>query len=190
MQEDIIFKISDRLKSVRKTKNLTLQQLSEMVGISKGMLSQVENSRTIPSLNVFFSLIKALQVDLNEFFQDIYLLAPGSRVIFKKNNQYQTFEKENSAGFHYKRILSTKVNDYLVDVVLLTVECGAKRLPVKTDAFEYKYLIEGEIEYIVGMEKFAMQAGDSIFFDASDFHNLHNTGQCEATLLVIYFFVK
>jgi transcriptional regulator with XRE-family HTH domain len=52
MQEDIIIQISNRLKEIRKERNITLQELAEKAGITKSMLSQVENSRTIPSLNV------------------------------------------------------------------------------------------------------------------------------------------
>ncbi len=52
MQEDIIIQISKRLKDIRKEKDITLQQLVDVAGVSKGMLSQVENSRTIASLTV------------------------------------------------------------------------------------------------------------------------------------------
>ena len=52
MQEDIIIQISKRLKDIRKEKDITLQQLADATGVSKGMLSQVENSRTIASLTV------------------------------------------------------------------------------------------------------------------------------------------
>lgn len=52
MQEDIIIQISNRLKEIRKDRNVTLQELAEKAGITKSMLSQVENSRSIPSLSV------------------------------------------------------------------------------------------------------------------------------------------
>ena len=58
MQEDIIVQISNKLKEVRKDKNITLQELADSAGVSKGMLSQVENNRTIPSLTVFLNIIK------------------------------------------------------------------------------------------------------------------------------------
>ena len=48
MQEDIIVQITNKLKDIRKEKNITLQELAESAGVTKGMLSQVENNRTIP----------------------------------------------------------------------------------------------------------------------------------------------
>lgn len=98
MQEDIIIQISNRLKEIRKDRNVTLQELAEKAGITKSMLSQVENSRSIPSLSVLLNLIKGLEVDLNEFFKNINLQS-GSKVIFKKKSAYQYFEKENAPVF-------------------------------------------------------------------------------------------
>ncbi len=188
MQEDIIIQISNRLKGIRKNKNITIQELSDLAGISKGMLSQVENNRTIPSLTVFINLMKALQIDFNDFFKDINLQTPDSKVIFKKKIQYQSFEKENAQGFHYQRLFSTTFYEYHLDFVLLTLQPNAKRMPVSTDAYEFKLLLKGEVEYIIGNETFLMEEGDSLFFDANEIHNPVNNGKEDALLLVVYFF--
>jgi mannose-6-phosphate isomerase-like protein (cupin superfamily) len=148
----------------------------------------VENSRTIPSLTVFLNLMKALQIDFNDFFKDINLQPQDSKVIFKKKNQNQPFEKENAIGFQYQRLLSTTVNDYHLDFVLLTLQPNASRPLVSTDAFEFNLLLKGKVEYIIGNETFAMEEGDSLFFDAKELHNPVNTGTGDALLLVVYFF--
>jgi len=59
---------------------------------------------------------------------------------------------------------------------------------VKTNAFEYKYVISGQVEYIVGDQRYALKAGDSIFFDANLPHKPLNTGDTTALMLVMYFF--
>ena len=187
MQEDIIVQITNKLKDIRKEKNITLQELAEAAGVTKGMLSQVENNRTIPSLTVFLNIIKSLHVDINDFFQD-FTTAQDSKVIFKKATQYQAFEKENTIGFHYQRIMSSAINEYHVDFVLLTLMPNAQRAMVQTDAYEFKYILKGKVEYTIGEEVFIMDAGDSIFFDATEPHNPKNLGDTDAQLLVIYIF--
>lgn len=188
MQEDIIIQISNRLRDLRKEKNITLQELAEAAGVSKAMLSQVENNRTIPSLTVLLNLIKSLNVDFNHFFKDINLLAPDSKVIFRKKEQYQPFEKENAAGFYYQRLFSTTVQDFHTDFVLLRLSADAKRPMVRTDAFEFKYLISGKVTYFIGDESFDMEEGDSLFFNAGELHNPINRGTEDALMLVIYIF--
>ncbi len=188
MQEDIIVQISNRLKDIRKDKNITLQELADIAGVSKGMLSQVENSRTIPSLTVFLNLMKALQIDFNDFFKDINLQPQTSKVLFKKKEQRQFFEKENATGFIYQRLLSTTVNEYHIDFVILTLSPNATRPLVSTDAYEFKLLLKGKVEYLIGNESFLMDEGDTLFFDATELHNPINIGQEDAILLVVYFF--
>ncbi|MES2003490.1 MAG: XRE family transcriptional regulator [Bacteroidota bacterium] len=188
MKEDIIIQISNRLRDLRKDKNITLQELADAAGVSKGMLSQVENSRAIPSLPVLLNLIRSLEVDFNDFFKDINLLVPDSKIIFRKKEQYQSFEKENAEGFFYQRLFSTMVHEYHVDFVLLRLTKNAQRPMVSTDAFEFKYLLKGNVRYQIGQESFDMEEGDSLFFDATDLHNPVNTGTGDALLLVAYLF--
>lgn len=187
MQEDIIAQITTKLKDIRKEKNLTLQELAEMAGVTKGMLSQVENNRTIPSLTVFLNIIKSLQVDINDFFTD-FTIDTGSKVLFKKATQYQPFQKENSVGFHYQRIMSSTVDEYHIDFVLLTLLPDAEREMVQTDAYEFKYLLTGKVEYFIGEKSYIMDAGDSIYFDAAEPHTPKNIGTTDAQLLVLYIF--
>lgn len=187
MKEDIIVQIMAKLKDIRKEKNITLQELAEAAGVTKGMLSQVENNRTIPSLTVFLSIIKSMHIDINDFFTD-FNTPQSSKVIFKKAVQCKPFEKENTVGFHYKRIMSSTIDAYHVDFVLLTLMPNAQRAPVQTDAFEFKYILKGKVEYTIGAEVFLMEAGDSIFFDATEPHNPKNVGDTEAQLLVLYIF--
>lgn len=190
MQEDIIVQITNKLKEVRKEKNVTLQELADQAGVSKGMLSQVENNRTIPSLTVFLNIIKSLEIDVNDFFKDINNLPIQSKVIFKKKVQNQFFEKENAIGFGYQRLLSTTINDQHLDFVLLTLQPNASRAMVSTDAYEFKWLLKGKVEYIIGNETFIMEEGDSLLFDATALHNPRNIGESEAILLVAYLFNK
>ena len=128
-----------------------------------------------------------MQIDINDFFTD-FNTPQSSKVIFKKSSQYHPFEKENTVGFHYHRIMSSTIEQYHVDFVLLTLMPDAQRASVQTDAFEFKYILKGTVEYTIGEEVFLMEAGDSIFFDATEPHNPRNVGNTEAQLIVLYIF--
>tara|TARA_R110002124_G_scaffold247883_1_gene412997 strand:- start:358 stop:936 length:579 start_codon:yes stop_codon:yes gene_type:complete len=188
MQDDILFQISNKLKEVRKNNGVTLQQIADEAGVTKSLVSQIENSRTIPSLPVMLGLIKALNIDLNEFFRDIIAFKPDETVVIKKKEEYQSFTKENAKGFFYQRILSRQFKDNHIDVVLLRLEKGAKRPMVRTNAYEFKYILQGTVEYSVGKNKYVLEEGDTMFFDANELHNPKCINGDEALILVIYFF--
>lgn len=191
MTEDIIIQISNKIKEKRKAKGITIQELADKAEVSKGLISQIENNRTVPSLLVLINIIRALNLDMNEFFNEIGKEQQSSKVIIKQESSYQVFEKETAKGFLYKRVLTRSVKNYPVDIVILELKKGARRNQmVKTDAYEYKYIIQGKVEYQVENEKYILNTGDSLFFDGRLGHKPANIGDEDAKILVVYFFLE
>jgi len=188
MEEDILIQISNRIKERRREKNITVQELALRANVSKGLISQIENSRSIPSLIVLIEIIKALEIDLNEFFKDIGSRSSGLPLLIKRQTEYECFEKEHAIGFHYQRIFTQAISQSTVDIVILELEPDANRPLAETDAFEYKYVISGEIEYQFNTEKIILSQGDSMLFDGRIPHTPKNMGKETASMLVIYFF--
>ncbi|UYQ92399.1 XRE family transcriptional regulator [Chitinophaga horti] len=189
MQEDIIIQISTKIKEKRKAKGITVQELADKADVSKGLISQIENNRTVPSLLVLVNIIRALSLDMNEFFNDIHQQKNTPKVILIKKKDYAPFQKEDAKGFFYNRVLTRNLKDSTVDIVLLELKEGAKRPAlVKTDAYEYKYVVKGTVEYLINNETYAMEEGDSLFFDGRLPHKPTNVGPGDAVILVIYFF--
>lgn len=188
MQKDILIQISNRIKEKRREKNITVQELAGKANVSKGLISQIENSRTIPSLLVLVNIIKALDIDLNVFFKDIGSGSVQPGVVVLRSSDYHAFEKEDASGFHYRRILTEDMKSSTVDVVLLELEPGAARPMVQTEAFEYKYIISGKVAYHFSDEEIILEEGDSIFFDGRLPHTPKNLSKNRALMLVVYFF--
>jgi len=191
MQDDIILKISYRLKEIRKGKRITIQELADKAGVSKGLISQIENNRTIPSLPVLMNIVQSLNLDLTEFFKDLSSGGHQEKVFVIRSSEYSPIQKEASKGFSYQRMLTRNIKGGPVDFVLLELKKGARRNKmVVTDAFEYKYLIKGKIEYLIEDKSYVLEEGDSIFFDGRLGHNLSNIGDSEAIMLVVYYFIS
>lgn len=189
MQEDILIQISNKIKDVRKSKNITVQEFANKAKVSKGLISQIENNRTIPSLPVLMKIVQSLGMDLNDFFKDIQSSNGHERIVVKHANEYQPFQKEAAKGFSYERILTRNVNGSPLDIVLLELKAGAKRNKmVKTDAYEYKYIIKGTVEYLIEDKTYLLKEGDSLFFDGRLGHKPFNVGKTQALILVVYFF--
>jgi len=191
MQDDILIQISNKIKESRKAQKKTVQELATESKVSKGLISQIENNRTVPSLPVLMNIVLALNIDLKDFFEDISHGKNGKqKIIIKAKKDYQPFEKEPSKGFKYKRILTRNMDGGPVDTVLLELKKGARRTQmIKTDAYEYKYVISGKVEYQIEETKYVLDEGDSLFFDGRLPHKPANIGQTDALMLVVYFFI-
>ena len=189
MNEELILLLGDKIKTKRTQKNVTLEQLANKAGVSKGLISQIENNRTVPSLPVLFNIIHSLDEDLKTFFEDMHDAANKGNVLIVRKGQEKVFGKEPVKGFSYKRILTRSIASQAIDVVLLELKknAGRKQL-ISTDAYECKYIIKGQVEYQVEKEIFTLEEGDTLFFDGRGRHRLRNTGATEALILVFYLF--
>lgn len=188
MEDNTIFKISNKIKEIRKEKGITIQEVADRAGVSKGLISQIENNRTIPSLLVLINIINALNIDLNEFFKDFNSELDSGPVVVRKKDTYSPFEKESAIGFHYKRIFTSAMDSSTMDIVLLELLPDAQRPMVETEAYEYKYIISGQVEYIFNDQKISLEEGDSIFFNGRLSHTPRNVGSGKAVMLIVYFF--
>jgi len=56
------------IKEIRIKKNLSQKQLSELSGVSKSYISELENNTYCPSILVMCKLADALKVDINKLF--------------------------------------------------------------------------------------------------------------------------
>jgi len=178
--------ISKRIKDIRTAKGLKLIDVASGAGVSKGLLSKIENSRTMPSLSVLFNIISALDENPSSFFENIEYIGNTPFYILKKESEYEPIVKEDSVGYNYFSIFSRAFKDIGFNAVLLNLEPNAKREMVTTDGMEFIYLIDGEINYKLDTTEFTMNKGDSLFFDGRIPHLKINKTNKEAKILVIY----
>lgn len=189
MQEDLILLVGNKIKSKRTQRKITLEELATRAGVTKGLISQIENNRTVPSLPVLFNIIHSLEEDIKSFFEDMHQHFSNGHVLIIRAGEEKAFKKEPVKGFSYKRILTKSLSSQAVDFVLLELKKGAARKQlIRTEAFECKYVLKGKIEYQIEKEKIILQAGDTLFFDGRARHRLRNIGNTEASILVIYIF--
>ena len=79
--KDIKKLLGKRIKELRKEKNLSQDQLSELVGIDSRSISHIENGDTFPSKSLL-EIAKALNVSLPELFEFEHLKYDSK---YKKN---------------------------------------------------------------------------------------------------------
>ena len=64
-------RIGRKVKKIRKSKGLTLEELANASGLTKGFLSQLERDKTAPSVNTLKQILDVFGVELHEFFKDL-----------------------------------------------------------------------------------------------------------------------
>ena len=59
-----------RLKDVRKAKNLSLDAVAKLYGMSRSIVSQIERGESSPTVSTLWDLTQALNVDFAKLVED------------------------------------------------------------------------------------------------------------------------
>ncbi|UKB82035.1 XRE family transcriptional regulator [Chryseobacterium sp. MEBOG06] len=185
---DFIIGIGKRIKDIRKENNLTINELANRANVSNGLISRIENGRTIPSLPVLLDLIQSLEIDASYFFEGVEKDSTSKFLYIPKENQ-QIIEKEMEAkGFKYMHIFSKSLNSLGFEAVLLTLEPNSKREKVITDAWEFKYILKGKVKYIIDQEEIILSEGDALYFNGRHPHVPESISEESCLMLVLYLY--
>ena len=68
--------VGSKIKGIRETKNLSIEEISESSGLSVEQISSIENGQNLPSLGPLIKIARALGVRLGTFMDDNDALCP------------------------------------------------------------------------------------------------------------------
>ncbi|MDZ7542587.1 helix-turn-helix domain-containing protein, partial [Clostridium perfringens] len=70
MQEMIHQKIGRNLQEIRKSRGLSLDAVSELSGVSKGMLGQIERGESNPTISVLWKIVNGLRISFATLMEE------------------------------------------------------------------------------------------------------------------------
>ncbi len=180
-----LLEIGRKIKATRLSSGRKIREIAERANVSKGLISKIENGRTVPSLPVLISIISALDIDLGEFFSH---LSPFKQqeINHVKAQEYSLVKKEKSKGFQYYKIHDHEINGISFTSNLLIIEPNATRAYVTTDGYESIFVLDGCLDYYIGDEMFKLIKGDSLFFNGRIPHFPKNSSEDIAKLFIVY----
>ena len=184
MRQNLV-KLGALIKSLRKKQKLTLAALSKMTGLTAGLLSRIENFRTVPSLPVLLKIADALEVSPSELLAGIGEKSSLGWTLVRKNERTNV-ERESNQGFMYEMLLDTESSNCNLQALILNVEPGATREKVRTDGDQFVFILKGNIVFKLDEEKISLNEGDLLFFDGNIEHVAENPNNETAVLLAVY----
>ncbi|MFC4765855.1 helix-turn-helix domain-containing protein [Effusibacillus consociatus] len=168
----------NNVKQARKGKGLTLQELSELSGVSRSMLSQIEREEKNPTIQIACQIAEALHLTLSQLLgeqdrQEVILIKKEQRLVYK----------DEKSGFE-RHLLSPSFPSKGVEFILNIVPPGKESgvFPPHTSGVkEYMTVAQGKLRVVLGEGNVVheLQAGDSLYFEANLQHQFINIGDQE-----------
>ena len=190
MEEKLLTK---RLKEIRLEKKLTLDKLSTLTGLSKGYLSQIENSDQPPPIYTLSRISRALGVDISELFAEPASTLPYQEIVVGRKDQQKLMSRDGTPyGYIYEDLAANKKGKNM-EPFIVTVGFDKKidiQKDFQHDGEEFLYVLEGKLEFFYKGESHILQKGDFVYFDADKPHSGRSLGNKEARLLIVIYSYK
>ena len=172
--------VGQRLREIRASRGLSMKSLAQMSGLNINTLSLIENEHTSPSVSTLQQLAQSLQVPITEFFETDH----GSRKLV-----HQKQGKRPRVTFQHSTMedLAPGMPRFGAEPILVTLEPDADsgRKQIVHTGREFVYCLDGHIVYTVDNEKYILEPGDSLIFDAYLPHHWKNIDSTPSRALLV-----
>lgn len=177
--------VGKKIHAARKTQGITLSQLAEQAGISKGHLSQIEHGQTDPSLSVLRKISEILCIPTEELFEtesprEVAYIPRQERIYITRGGSHVRFELISAHWQLYSRMTSF---DLFACNLLPDTSVPADALARNCEMLIY--IVEGDLCYQFSGGAEYLSTGDSIHVSNNTGHSLHSCGRNVAELLII-----
>ena len=184
--------VGSKIKGLRETKNLSVEEVAESTGLSVDQIKSIENDQNLPSLGPLIKIARALGVRLGTFMDDNDSLGPVvTRAADRERDSSISFSNgatDARKHMEYHPLAQQKVGRHM-EPFIIDIN-PAESLEYKLSAHEgeeFIYVMEGEVELVYGKEKYLLQRGDTIYYDSIVKHHLHGVpGKAAKILAVVY----
>ena len=161
--------IGFHVRRIRTAQRLTIGEAAERVGISKAMLSKVENAQTSCSLSTLARLAAGFDVPLTSLLRG----ADTKRdAVFTPSGTAATIVGRGTrAGHHYDLLGSLRGENKRLEPVVVTLTAKSEAHPrFQHPGTELLYMLEGEMTYMHGDSTYSMKPGDALLLDGEGVH--------------------
>jgi transcriptional regulator with XRE-family HTH domain len=172
--------VGQRLREIRTLRGLSMRSLAEQSGLNINTLSLIENEHTSPSVSTLQQLAQSLQVSITEFFQT----NQGSK---KLVHQKQGGRPRVAFEHSIMEDLAAGMPRFGAEPIIVTLEpdSDSGKNPIVHTGREFVYCLDGHITYTVDNEKFLLEKGDSLIFEAYLPHHWKNGDSTPSRALLV-----
>jgi transcriptional regulator with XRE-family HTH domain len=178
--------VGRNLRRLRTRRGLSLERLSKLSGVSRGMLGQIELGRSAPTIGLLWKVATALEVT----FATLTSSGPDAGTAVLRRDTAKILASGN--GRFTSRALFPFDTERRVEFYELRIAPGYLE---KADAHavgtvENLVVSRGQVDLFDGVETHVLREGDAILFDAGVPHSYRNPGAIETVIYLVMTYVE
>ena len=177
--EQSIDAVSTNLKAIREGRKLSLDRLSDLTGVSKSMLRQIEMGKSSPTIATIWKIANGLKVSFTSLLRKPAIEAEvkpfkAGTPLTAESDHYRLFPL---IPFQPEQTFET----YFIEIDPNTVFSGE---PHEGNTYEYVFVTSGRLEISVDGEKFEINENEFLQFNANCPHEYKCLGEKMASAIM------
>lgn len=168
--------VGEQIRTLRRAKGMTLQQIAGQTGLTASFLSQMERNLTGVTLSSLVSVSKALGVPLREIVAQPAQTTPDTH-----QGERQDYSVEK-VSLHYERLSASFPGSRLHSLKIRMPQGYASGFESHAGE-ELLFVLSGSIEYTVDHKTYRLEPGDSMHIDSRRSHQIANGCNTETDIL-------
>lgn len=181
--------VGSKLATLRAAHGLSQEELATRAGCDVATIVQIESSEVVPSLAPLIKLTRALGVRLGTLLDDDKGMGP----VVTKNGKALAASRIKSletgtegAPLDFFSLADGKLSRHM-DPFIIEVSPYTEKALSSHEGEEFIYVMNGAIEIEYGKDLYALESGDSIYYDSIVPHQLRCAGDVPATILAVVY---
>ena len=161
--------IGRNVRSLRQQQGLSVAEMATRVGISKAMMSKIENAQTSCSLSTLALLAKGFDVPVTSLFRGAEVERPAAFV--KAGTGARIVRNGTREGHEYELLGSLRGEHKRLECLMVTLTAKSKTYPMfQHPGTEFIFMIEGVMDYSHSRSVYRLNPGDSLQMDGEGAH--------------------
>lgn len=174
--------IGKRIRKARLSRGLTQQELAERCGVTKSLLSKIENGQTASAVATLSKIAENLQTPLAWFLEENH----DEHLVISTHKQRTSKIGSKEMGYLYET-LANRSRFSKIEPVLVTVPPDMTVTePFTHPEEEFIYIVSGSIMLYFDGERHLLEEGDTAYFTGSKPHIFLPHGDHEAKVLCVF----
>jgi transcriptional regulator with XRE-family HTH domain len=177
--------VGARIRALRRSNGLGLNEMSARTGLSIGFLSQMERGLSSPTLRALTSLADAMQINLAEVVRGPTVAQPKVPVITRAGERSSISMWKS--GIRKHALASGGAASSAFSFTLLDFEPHASS---GDDLYTHQgeeagYVLQGRLKLVVGDKQWTLAAGDSFHFSSELPHRFENAANRNLVVVMV-----
>lgn len=184
MKENVAF-IGSNLQAIRKERNLSLEKVSQITGVSKAMFAQIERGDSTPTVTTLWKIADGLKVSFSS------LITPPQKsmqVIRQEDRQRVT---ENNDKYRVYNVIPFSP-EKLFEVYNVEIDPGSSHYsePHTPGVEEYMMINQGKLTMDVNGTTTILVEDEAMIFDGNQPHTYINNGDVMVKFTMVMHYGK